>query len=74
MRDIKLRSQTSGVNRCGIALHVALKARSLDTFSVDVGDGGVLERVAVAVVEIGLLENGKVGETFQKELIWKSEY
>ena len=47
---------------------------SLDTFSVDVGDEGELERVAVAVVEIGLLENGKVGETFQKEFIWTSEY
>ena len=47
---------------------------SLDTFSVDVGDEGELERVAVAVVETGLLENGEVGETFQKKLIWKSEY
>ena len=42
--------------------------------SVDVRDGGVLERVAAVVVETGLLENEKVGETFQKEFIWKSEY
>lgn len=47
---------------------------SLDTFSVDVGDGGVLEMVAVAVVGTGPLENGEVGETFQKKFIWKSEY
>ena len=39
---------------------------SLDTFSVDVGDGGVLERVAVAVIEIGLLENGEVSPLPEK--------
>ena len=39
----------------------AQSKEGLDAFSIDAGDGGVLERVAVVIIEIGPLENGEVG-------------
>lgn len=43
-------------------------------FSIDVGNGSVLKGVAVAMVEIGPLENGEVCENLEEKLAWKLKY
>ena len=51
----------------------AQSKKSFGAFSEDIGNGGV-PRVAVAVVEVGPLEDGEVCEDLQEKFVWKLEY